>query len=116
MDDKQDLITELLENGKKQTRLIRNMMIVTIILAAGVLIALGILVPRTLKMINEAQTAAQDAGEMVREAQQILSDNASDMEQALDNFNSVDFESLNRTILDLADAVEPLANLSRLFN
>lgn len=127
----------------KNTRLFAAMMITNIVLLACVLVILAVLVPKTLKVINDseealaeareltayaqtsleninviidsANTMVVDADQMVKEANQILVDNTEDMEAALDNFNSVDFETLNKAIGDLSAAVEPLARLSRMF-
>ena len=125
----QELIEELMKVEKKQSGLLRIMLILNVILTAGILTAVLVLVPQTVNMVNSAQeslvnidqiveganTILEDADRMVMNANQIMQDNSAEVEKALDNFNIVDFETLNRAINDLADAVKPLAGLSHLF-
>ena len=138
------LMHEILLVEKKQAGRIRTLMITNVILAAAILIVLGILVPRTVTMVANVQNASehvqelsesaqesldginemvadarqivQNADQIVADADQVLVDNSDAVKAALENFNSVDFETLNKAIRDLSAAVEPLANLSHLFD
>ena len=141
--DEKKFAADLLRAGEKQAGLLRILVIVNVILTAGFLLAFALLVPRTLSVVGEAEEAVaevhelsaaakkslegidqivsgahtilDDADQMVKDAHQIMDDNTSNMENALENFNSVDFEALNRAINSLADAVEPLQKLTDLF-
>ena len=62
---------------------------------------------------SDALAAANEAAET---ANKLVADNADAVGEAMEKFNSVDFETLNRAINDLADIVEPLARVSNLFN
>ena len=129
-EDTQQLIRELGESGKKRSRLLHILTIANVALAAAVLITLIVLVPRTLNMVSDAQDTLNSINEiaagtkeivesadgLLQEAETIMGDSETGLEAAVNNFNSVDFETLNKAINDLADAVEPLANLSRLFD
>ncbi len=142
--DEKGLMTSLEQTGKKQSGLLRILVIVNVIMAAVIVTAFVLLVPKTLSMfgalqeavtelqelsssaqesmdgineiVGEANTIMNDADQMVKDANQIMNDNAAGMQQALENFNSVDFETLNKAINNLSDAVEPLANLANMFN
>ncbi len=142
MDDK--LYGELIETGKKQSGMLRIMVITNVILTVGILFAFVLVIPKLLSVVNDVQQAVtevqelsssaqdslsgadqiisgandilNDADQMVIYADQLLKDNSTSMEEALNNFNSVDFEALNNAINDLADAVKPLASLSRLLD
>jgi len=142
MDDK--LYGELIETGKKQSGMLRIMVITNVILTVGILVAFVLVIPKLLSVVNDVQQAVtevqelsssaqdslsgadqiissandilNDADQMVIYADQLLKDNSASMEEALNNFNSVDFEALNNAINDLADAVKPLASLSRLLD
>lgn len=121
--DEKKLITELLQAEEKQSGLLRVLVTVNIILAAVVLIICILLVPKTMSALRESQQAAAEMQKLSAAAQeslegidQVVEDNSANVEAALENFNSVDFEALNSAINDLADAVKPLAELSKLFN
>ena len=136
-------VEQLLKEEQKQSRLIRILMIANVILAVGMLIALLIIVPKVTTMVSDAEKAlanvedlsqqaktalndlqglAEQAeesldgiDEVVENANGILVENASGMNEAIDNFNSMDFEKLNQAINDLSDAVAPLASFARMF-
>ena len=142
--DEHRAIAELIRSGEKQAGLLRILVIVNVILTVGFLVAFGLLVPKTMNVVGEAEeavaqvrelsSAAQkslegvdqivsgantildDADQMVKDAHEIMDSNTSNMEEALENFNSVDFEALNSTIESLADAVKPLQKLTEFFN
>ena len=128
--DEKGLMTSLEQTGKKQSGLLRILVIVNVIMAAVIVTAFVLLVPKTLSMfgalqeavteLQELSSSAQESmdgiNEIVGEANTIMNDNAAGMQQALENFNSVDFETLNKAINNLSDAVEPLANLANMFN
>ncbi len=142
--DERELHSELIESEKKQSGMLRIVVITNMILTVVILITFVLVVPKLLSVVNEVQQAVSevqelsstaqdsldgvdqiisgandilnDADQMVIYADQLLKDNTTNMEEALNNFNSVDFEALNRAVNDLADAVAPLANLSRLLD
>lgn len=67
-------------------------------------------------LTQTAETALTTASAAADSANQLVADNADAVAEAMDKFNSVDFDSLNRAIKDLADIVAPLARVSNLFN
>lgn len=89
-----------------------------------------ILVPKALRALDRADDmltsldsltqsagAALDAASTAAEsANRLVADNADAVAEAMEKFNSVDFDSLNRAIKDLADIAAPLAKMSNLFN
>ncbi len=88
-----------------------------------------ILVPKTLhtldrvnaslervdSLVETANTALITATEAAENANKLVADNADSVSEAMEKFNSVDFDALNRAINDLADIVEPLAKVSNFF-
>ena len=129
-------LTALLKEGRKHSKLLRILMATNIVLTIGVLIILITVVPRVVSMTSNVQdlvkkaeaslsaieelteqagTSLDGIDEMVQNANTILEGNASGMNEALGNFNSVDFERLNEAIRSLADAVAPLADFARMF-
>lgn len=89
-----------------------------------------IVVPRTLRMLDRADDTLTNIDSLARTAEaalttanaaadnanRLVADNADAVAEAMEKFNSVDFDSLNRAIKDLADIVAPLARVSNLFN
>ncbi|MBE7007756.1 MAG: hypothetical protein E7422_01185 [Ruminococcaceae bacterium] len=99
-------------------------------LLVAVCVISAVLVPKTLRTLarvdetlagidaltgtaEDALTAANAAADS---ANKLLAENADAVSEAMDKFNSVDFDSLNKAIKDLADIVEPLAKVSNFFN
>ena len=132
-----EMTQELLQVEKKQFSMLRIMMIANVVLAAGLVLALLLVVPRLLTVASEAETAlkevntlagnaektlegidevVENANTTVGSAGRVLEENAEKMEEALEHINGIDFEKLNDAIRDLAQAVEPLANLGRVFS
>lgn len=71
----------------------------------------------SLDSLTQSAGAALDAANAAAEsANKLVADNAGAVAEAMEKFNSVDFDSLNRAIKDLADVVAPLARVSNLFN
>ena len=67
-------------------------------------------------LVETAEAALTTANAAADSANKLVADNADAVAEAMEKFNSVDFESLNRAINDLADIVAPLARVSNLFN
>ena len=132
-----DLTQKLLEVEKKQFSMLRIMMIANVVLAACIVLALLVMLQKMMSVATNADQAleevntlagnaqktlenidrtVEDANTTVNSAGKILEENAEGMEQALENINGIDFESLNQAIKDLQQSVEPLANLGRMFS
>ena len=85
-----------------------------------------ILVPKALRALDRvddtlagidsltrtAETALTTANAAADSANKLVADNSDAVAEAMEKFNSVDFDSLNRAIKDLADIVAPLARMS----
>lgn len=67
-------------------------------------------------LTRTAETALTTANAAADNANRLVADNADAVAEAMEKFNSVDFDSLNRAVKDLADIVAPLARVSNLFN
>lgn len=63
-------------------------------------------------LMETAEDALEAANDAANSANKLVADNADAVAEAMEKFNSVDFEALNRAINDLADIVEPLAKLT----
>ncbi len=99
-------------------------------LLAVAFIASAILIPKALRTLDHvdatlagidslsetAEEALAAANAAADNANKLVADNADAVAEAMEKFNSVDFESLNKAIKDLSDIVEPLAKVSNFFN
>ena len=90
-----------------------------LVLCVGMLLVL----PRALKTLRHAEdtldridSLAVTAEEALTAANTLITDNADAAGSMMEKFNSVDFDTLNKAIQDLADIVEPMAKISSLFS
>lgn len=116
----QDKVLELLEDMKKSNQ--KNLMyqrISTVLLLIFV-VAVLMVIPSVFSTLNSAKTTLDHMDQAITEMETALGaveglaeDAGKAMEgvdAALQNVNSIDFETLNQAITDLRDVVEPMAN------
>lgn len=127
-----ELLLELVKSQKEDSRGQKITAIATVAMFAAVLIALVILVPKVIVTLNsiqdmvkqtqvaveQTQTFVKSANEslngideMIANVDTLVTENTQNVADAMENFNSVDFERLNQAIDDLASIIEPLARL-----
>lgn len=127
-----ELLVELVKAQRETASKQKTTMLITLATFAIILIALIIVVPKSLMTMSRVEDMTKDtkavaektealveqAGEslegidqMVRDVDQLVTENNEAVSDAMDNFNSVDFDRLNDAIDDLASIIEPLANL-----
>ncbi len=118
------------DNNRKLLRMTRCGVCLLALLLAAVCAVSAILVPRTLRTLEKvdgalttldslaetAEAALQAANETAQNTNKLVADNADAVSEAMEKFNSVDFDSLNKAIKDLSDIVEPLAKVANMFN
>ena len=131
------LMEELIRLEKKELRFSRLTALAGLALAAVLLVAVAVLAPRAVALIehmerslSEIDTLAADAGttlsktgdtiaevdKLVRNANTVVVDNTEAVNEAVTKLNNVDFDSLNEAIGGLATAVEPLVRFADLFH
>ncbi len=127
-----DLLLELVKSQKEDAMGQKITAIATVSMFAVITIALMIVVPKAVITLNkvqdmivttktaveQTQTLVQSANsslagidEMIANVDQLVTSNNESLNEAMGNFNNVDFEGLNNAIRDLESVVEPLANL-----
>ncbi len=132
----EDLGRKIYENSQKSLMLQRISAICVAGLFAVVLIAAIMVIPRTLRLIDEVHTAAQSVTDTVSKAEvaindlsemansledtsenfdKLIAENSGALTDSLDKIASIDFEGLNKGIQDLQNAVGPFANLMSRF-
>ena len=94
----------------------------------AVLAVFGMLLPKASEMtarldkvLTNLESVTQQLSDadlvgMVDSVDTLVTTSQSGVEQVIEEFNSIDFNSLNKAISDLGDVVEPLANFFNLFN
>ncbi|WP_026523183.1 MULTISPECIES: hypothetical protein [unclassified Butyrivibrio] len=101
-----------------------------------ILIAVIMVVPRAVKLLDQAQSVAEgamstlekadstlaDISEMADSIEQtgedmnkLIKDNESTLTESLDKMSQIDFDGLNKAITDLQDAVGPFASFMNKF-
>ncbi len=127
-----DLLLELVKSQKEDAMGQKITAIATVSMFAVITIALMIVVPKAVITLNkvqdmivttktaveQTQTLVQSANsslagidEMIANVDRLVTSNNESLNEAMGNFNNVDFEGLNNAIRDLESVVEPLANL-----
>lgn len=128
MDQNQEML-ELLRRIEKSNRqkVITNVLVCLFMLAAAVsciaiCVMLGQLIPQVNQTIGQMQTALNSLEEtsnhlrglnldtMVSNVNALSVYAQQSLQQTMDNLNTIDFETLNKAISDLAQVIEPLAN------
>ena len=98
-----------------------NMMKVLMFAMAGIflmlLIAVAVLVPKVTDTLDNANVAleqisytAEQMDGVLNSVETLVEESSAGVTQALDNMNSIDFETLNKSIEDLNSVVSPLSN------
>lgn len=128
MDQNQEML-ELLRRIEKSNRqkVITNVLVCLFMLAAAasciaICVMLGQLIPQVNQTIGQMQTALNSLEEtsnhlrglnldtMVSNVNALSVYAQQSLQQTMDNLNTIDFETLNKAISDLAQVIEPLAN------
>ena len=115
--DSQTLDRILLEQ-KKLLRVSRLRAALLLILAAAIVLSLLLVVPRVLRLADQAGTAISEIERVMPELETLMEDAGTMMKQngeAMQKINGVDFDKLNQAIDDLAAAVKPLGDVGRFF-
>ena len=119
-----------MENENKTLRYTRVTAFLTGALLVVICVVAVLLVPRAVRILDHAEetlsaidataetanAALVAANTAADTANRLVADNADAVSEAMEKFNSVDFDALNKAINDLADIVEPLARVSNFFN
>lgn len=129
--DKEELLQRLVTTSSKQLFYARLTTLTAMVLCAAVALCLGLVVPKvmttvdnandilsqvsetitladtTLESVTEMSTSVTDMGTTM---ETFITDNAETVEEVMTKLDKIDFEGLNDAIEDLGDVVEPLAN------
>ena len=133
MEEKQqlkELLERLDESNKKQARYAKWQCIFSVAAALsclGLFLLVYTLMPQVETLAGQTQAvltnlesisgqlAHTDLSSMVKNVDTLVTTTQEGVDQAMANLNAIDFVTLNETIRDLADVVEPLANFFNVF-
>lgn len=102
--------------------------LILLVVALGIMPQLRSMSSDVIELAEQAETvlgnletvtgelAEADLNGMVEDVGALVSDSQSAVNRAAEKFDSIDMETLNKAIRDLADVVEPLANFFNIFN
>lgn len=114
---------QILEQLKNQNRMMRALLIVVSALLAVMIIAGAVLVPKTVRLMGEAQTAVEnltevsgqlartDINKLVKDTEAFLKEAGDGITDTVEIMETIDFEGLNSAIGDLQATASALASL-----
>lgn len=126
----QELMERLDKSNRKQARYAMLQCFFSIISAvccAGLFLLVYSLLPQLQELTAQVETvlanietvstelAAIDFEGMVSSIDSLVSSSQSGLEDAVGKLNSIDFDTLNKAIKDLAAVIEPLSKLGKIF-
>ena len=123
------LLRKMIERQEHDIRLSRIIAFAECALLAILIIIFAVLVPRFFKtvkqvdstmgqvdsLIEQAQGSLSGISVFVQDADSVILENEAAISTAIDNFNSVDFDSLNQSIASLARILKPLLEVLDVF-
>ena len=67
-------------------------------------------------LIETSEKSLKNIQDLVADADEIMMNNEQSIASALENFNKVDFDSLNRSISSLGDIMQPILDMLSVFD
>ena len=109
-------LAQILKEQQKLLRVSRLRAALLLILVAAIVLSLLLVVPRVLRLADQAGTAIAEIERVMPELETLMEDAGTMVKQngeAMQKINGVDFDKLNQAINDLAAAVKPLGDVGR---
>ncbi len=124
-----ELLMELVKDQKAAARNSRVIMICLVILTAVITVALLITVPKivntiksvdaTINEVNDtidmAEKSIEDIDKMVQNVDDLVVTNTESVNKSISYIENIDFDSLNQSIQDFSDVIQPLADFVNKF-
>ena len=126
VDEKQTRLLEtMIKRQERDIRINRITAWAECLLLTVLIIVFAVLVPRFLKtvqrvdrtmeevdvLLGQAQEAMSEMVDLARDMDEVVQENDEAISEAIANFNSVDFDSLNTSISNIANFLEPVVEL-----
>ena len=132
-----ELLEEIEMSNRKQCRYARAQFILTVIAAISciaLLVTLLVVLPQLQEIVTQAQTVltnletvtselaevdltgmVEDINILVHHVNQLVDTSETNLTEAMENINNIDFDALNSAIKDLASVIEPIAKFFKTF-
>lgn len=125
IDEQEKLLNRMIERQERGIRVNLITAVAECVLLGALVIVFALLVPKFLAtvervqeameqvdvLVDEAETSLEEIMVLVKDADALVQDNDDAVNEALKNFNSVDFESLNQSIDNIARVIAPIVEL-----
>ena len=124
------LLRKMIERQDHDIKLSRVIAFAECALLAVLIIIFAVLIPRFFKTVNKVDSTMEQVDELIVQAQSsmsgvmvlvedadsVITANDTAIADAIENFNSVDFDSLNESIASLAKIVKPILEVLEVFD
>jgi predicted PurR-regulated permease PerM len=124
------LLKKMIEKQEHDIRLTKVIAVAECSLLIVLIVVFLIMIPRFFTTVKKVETTMEDVNDLidlteksleniqdlVTDADEVMMKNEQSIASALENFNKVDFDSLNRSIASLGDIMQPILEVLKVFD
>ena len=124
------LLKKMIEKQEHDIKLTKVIAFAECSLLVVLIVVFLVLIPRFFTTVQKVETTMEDVNQLidlteksleniqdlVADADEIMMKNEQSIASALENFNKVDFDSLNRSISSLGDIMQPILDMLNVFD
>ena len=124
------LLKKMIEKQEHDIKLTKVIAFAECSLLVVLIVVFLVLIPRFFTTVQKVETTMEDVNQLidlteksleniqdlVADADEIMLKNEQSIASALENFNKVDFDSLNRSITSLGDIMQPILDMLNVFD
>ena len=124
------LLKKMIEKQEHDIKLTKVIAFAECSLLVVLIVVFLVLIPRFFTTVQKVETTMEDVNQLidlteksleniqdlVADADEIMMKNEQSIASALENFNKVDFDSLNRSITSLGDIMQPILDMLNVFD
>jgi predicted PurR-regulated permease PerM len=124
------LLKKMIEKQEHDIRLTKVIAFAECSLLIVLIIVFLVMIPRFFTTVKKVETTMEDVNDLidlteksleniqdlVTDADEVMMKNEQSIASALENFNKVDFDSLNRSIASLGDIMQPILEVLKVFD
>lgn len=124
------LLKKMIEKQEHDIKLTKVIAFAECSLLVVLIVVFLVLIPRFFTTVQKVESTMEDVNhlietsekslkniqDLVADADEIMMNNEQSIASALENFNKVDFDSLNRSISSLGDIMQPILDMLSVFD
>ena len=124
------LLKKMIDKQEHDIKLTKVIAFAECSLLVVLIVVFLVLIPRFFTTVQKVETTMEDVNQLidlteksleniqdlVADADEIMMKNEQSIASALENFNKVDFDSLNRSITSLGDIMQPILDMLNVFD